>query len=37
MTLKDKIYEQDIKDNESFMVIYPEIISFDKNGIRTDI
>ena len=34
ITLKDKIYEQDIKDNESFMVIYPEIISFDKNELE---
>lgn len=34
ITLRDKIYEQDIKDNDSFMVIYPKMISFDENKLK---
>ena len=34
ITLRDKIYEQNIKDNGSFMVIYPEMISFDEDELK---
>lgn len=34
VTLRDKIYEQNIKENGSFMIIYPEMISFNKDELN---
>ncbi|WP_455539854.1 hypothetical protein [Terrisporobacter sp.] len=34
ITLKDKTYEQNIKKDSYFMVIYPEMISFDKDELK---